>query len=212
MPVIAIDGPAASGKGTIARRLAAALGFSHLDTGSLYRVVALAVIRKGGNPADREAALKAVEAIDFSLLEDPALRSPETSEGSSTVAAIPEVRTAILAFQRAFAANPPGGKGAVIDGRDIGTIICPDAEVKLYVTAEPQTRARRRFLELRARGVNASETEVLADIQARDARDMNRPIAPLRQAGDAHLLDTTHLDIEAAVAQALKVVHAKLRT
>jgi cytidylate kinase len=212
LPVIAIDGPAASGKGTIARRLGAALGFAHLDTGRLYRAVGLSVLRRGEDPADPAAAERAVQALDLSLLEDPALKSDETGAAASKVAAIPAVREALLSFQRGFAANPPGGRGAVIDGRDIGTVICPEATVKLFVTATTEIRARRRFAELQAQGSPRTEEAVLADIRARDARDMGRTVAPLRQAPDAHLLDTSHLDIEAAVARALEIVRAGLRT
>ncbi len=211
-PIIAIDGPAASGKGTLARRIAAALGFAHLDTGTLYRAVGLAVLKRGKDPADTDAATQAVQALDLSLLEDPQLRSASTGVAASKVAAIAAVRDALLAFQRNFAANPPGGKGAVLDGRDIGTVICPDATVKLFVTAAPEIRARRRFAELRAQGSNRTEDEVLADIHARDARDSGRAVAPLRQAGDAHLLDTSHLDIEAAVVRALEIIRMGLRT
>ena len=212
LPVIAIDGPAASGKGTIARRVAAALGFAHLDTGTLYRVVGLAVLRKGGDAADAKLATAAVASLDLSLLEDPALRAHATSVAASQVAAFVPVRQALLAFQRDFAAHPPGGQGAVLDGRDIGTVICPDATVKLFVTASPEVRAHRRFLELSRNGTPLTEAEVLADIQARDARDSGRAIAPLKQAVDAHLLDTSHLDIEAATARALHIVRAALRT
>lgn len=212
LPVIAIDGPAASGKGTLARRIAAALGFAHLDTGRLYRAVGLTVLRRGEDSADPTAAERAVQALDLSLLEDPALKSDETGSAASKVAAIPAVREALLAFQRNFAANPPGGRGAVLDGRDIGTVICPAATVKLFVTATTEVRARRRFAELQAQGSPRTEEAVLADIRARDARDMGRTVAPLRQAPDAHLLDTSHLDIEAAVARALEIVRAGLRT
>jgi cytidylate kinase len=212
LPVIAIDGPAASGKGTIARRIAAALGFAHLDTGTLYRVVGLAVLRKGGDPSNAADAGAAVQSLDLSLLEDPALRAHATSVAASKVAAISSVREALLSFQRDFAAHPPGGRGAVLDGRDIGTVICPDADVKLFVTATPDVRAHRRFLEHRANGNLITEAEVLADIQVRDARDSGRAVAPLKQAGDAHLLDTTHLDIEAATERALSIVRAALRT
>jgi cytidylate kinase len=212
LPVIAIDGPAASGKGTIARRVAAALGFAHLDTGTLYRVVGLTVLRRGGDPSNAGHAEAAVSSLDLSLIEDPALRAHDTAVAASKVAAVQAVRDALLSFQRNFAAHPPGGRGAVLDGRDIGTVICPEATVKLFVTAAPQVRARRRFLELSSNGTLVSEAEVLADIQSRDARDSGRAIAPLRPAADAHLLDTTHLDIEAATERALSIVRAALRT
>jgi CMP/dCMP kinase len=210
LPVIAIDGPAASGKGTLARRIAQELGFAHLDTGRLYRAVGLSVLKRGEDPADAAAAQRAVEALDLSLLEDPELRTDRTGGAASKVAAIQTVRDALLDFQRNFAAHPPGGKGAVLDGRDIGTVICPDASVKLFVTASPEIRAKRRFLELKTQGSNRTEPQVLADIQTRDARDSGRTVAPLRQAGDAYLLDTTHLDIETAVARALEIVRAGL--
>ncbi|MBI1213438.1 MAG: (d)CMP kinase [Alphaproteobacteria bacterium] len=212
LPVIAIDGPAASGKGTIARRVAAAFGFAHLDTGTLYRAVALAVLRKGGDPSNPADADAAVRALDLSLLEDPALRAQTTSVAASKVAAIQSVRDELLAFQRGFAAHPPGGRGAVLDGRDIGTVICPNADAKLFVTATPEVRAHRRFLEHKANGTLITEAEVLADIRSRDARDSGREAAPLKQATDAHLLDTTHLDIEAATERALSIVRAALRT
>jgi len=210
LPVIAIDGPAASGKGTLARRIAQALGFAHLDTGSLYRVVGLAALRRGEDPSDPQAALRAVQSLDLSLLEDPALRTDETGAAASKVAVIQAVRDALLDFQRNFAAHPPGGKGAVLDGRDIGTVICPNATVKLFVTATAEIRARRRFVELQAEGSPRTEEAVLADIRARDARDTGRSVAPLRRAPDAHLLDTSHLDIETAVAKALEIVRAGL--
>ncbi len=211
-PVIAIDGPAASGKGTLARRIAAELGFAHLDTGTLYRVVGLAVLNRGNDPANADAATEAVKRLDLSLLEDRALRTAETGVAASKVAAIPAVRDALLEFQRNFAANPPGGQGAVLDGRDIGTVICPDATVKLFVTASPEIRANRRFLELQAQGSTRTLEDVLADIRSRDARDMGRAVAPLRQAADAHLLDTSHLDIETAVVRALELIRTNLRT
>jgi cytidylate kinase len=210
LPVIAIDGPAASGKGTLARRIAQVLGFAHLDTGSLYRVVGLAALKRGDDPSDPQAALHAVQSLDLSLLEDPALRTDETGAAASKVAVIQAVRDALLDFQRNCAAHPPGGQGAVLDGRDIGTVICPDATVKLFVTATPEIRARRRYAELQAQGSPRTEEAVLADIRARDARDTGRAVAPLRQAADAHLLDTSHLDIETAVAKALEIVRAGL--
>ena len=213
LPVIAIDGPAASGKGTIVRRVAAALGFAHLDTGTLYRVVALAVLRKGADPTDPGAANAAVASLDRSLLEEPALRARETSVAASKVAAIQVVRDALLTFQRNFAAHPPNNaRGAVLDGRDIGTVICPDARVKLFVTARPEVRARRRFLELEAQGSRLSEQEILADINERDARDSSRKDAPLVQAPDAHLLDTSDLSIEAAFAEACAIIKDQLKS
>lgn len=211
LPVIAIDGPAASGKGTLARRIAAALGFAHLDTGTLYRAVGLAVLKRGLDPTNSDAATQAAQALDLSLLEDPELRSHNTGVAASKVAAVPAVREALLAFQRSFAANPPG-RGAVLDGRDIGTVICPNATVKLFVTATAEVRAQRRLAELHAQGTTRTEDDVLADIRARDARDSGRSVAPLRQAADAHLLDTTHLDIETAVVRALEIVRSGLRT
>lgn len=211
-PVIAIDGPAASGKGTIARRVAATLEFAHLDTGMLYRAVGLGVLKRNEDPADPAAAERSANALDLSLLQDPALRSDMAGSAASKVAAVPAVREALLAFQRNFANSPPGAQGAVLDGRDIGTVICPDATVKLFITATPEARARRRFLELFQQGSSKTEVEVLADIHARDHRDMSRSVAPLAQAPDAHLLDTTHLDIEAAVARALEIVRAALST
>ncbi|MEQ1866908.1 MAG: (d)CMP kinase, partial [Micropepsaceae bacterium] len=157
-------------------------------------------------------ATSAVQALDLSLLEDRALRTAETGVAASKVAAIPAVRDALLEFQRNFAANPPGGQGAVLDGRDIGTVICPGATVKLFVTASPEIRANRRFLELQAQGSTRTLEDVLADIRSRDARDMGRAVAPLRQAADAHLLDTSHLAIEPAVARALEIIRTSLRT
>lgn len=210
LPVIAIDGPAASGKGTLARRIAAALGFAHLDTGTLYRVVGLAVLRRGRDPADRSAAVEAAQAFDLSLIEDPDLRSPPATAAAAAVAAIPEVRNVITAFQRNFAANPPGGNGAVIDGRNIGTTVCPNAAAKLFVIADVRIRARRRFLELKSRGTSLTEADVLADIEARDKQDTTRSIAPLRAAADADVLDTTHLDIETAVIRALEIIQTRL--
>jgi CMP/dCMP kinase len=209
--VIAIDGPTASGKGTLARRLAAHYGFAYLDTGALYRAVAWHVIEAGRDPADGGAALAAAQSLDPGAIPDAALRSDRIGGAASQVAAIPAVREALLAFQRGFAAAPPGGApGAVLDGRDIGTVICPRADVKLYVTADVAARARRRTAELAERGLPAEEAKVLADLAARDARDMNRAVAPLKPAPDAHLLDTTALDIEAAFAAARAIIDQQL--
>jgi CMP/dCMP kinase len=203
--IVAIDGPAASGKGTIAKRLAAHYRLNHLDTGLIYRAVAKALIDAGA-PLDDHARAAAVAAgIDPSRFDERALKSNAVSEAASRISAIPEVRAAVFEFQQAFAAGPPG---AVLDGRDIGTIIVPDAEVKIFVTASPEARAKRRTLELRSQGQMVNEAEILTDILRRDERDMTRAVAPLKQAPDAHLLDTTHLDIDAAVRAAIDIVEA----
>ncbi|MGD0142538.1 MAG: (d)CMP kinase [Rhizomicrobium sp.] len=209
--VIAVDGTAASGKGTLAKRLARHFGFAHLDSGSLYRLVALGVIRASGDPKNEADAIAAANRIDPAQSDSPDIRQAPIADAASIVAAFPAVRTRLLAFQRGFAANPPGGaKGAVIDGRDIGTIVCPAATAKLYVDARPEARAHRRWLELTALGLAADEAAVLADIRARDSRDSQRAVAPLRAADDAALLDTTNLDIDAAFAAALALVKPKV--
>jgi cytidylate kinase len=211
--VIAIDGPAASGKGTLARRLAAIYGFAHLDTGALYRGIAAALLAQGADPADEAPAVKAARALDLSKLDERSLRSDETGKAAGIVAAIPAVRAAILDRQRSFASHPPGGEpGVVLDGRDTGTVICPDASVKLFVTASLDVRARRRALELRGRGIPVDEAVVRADIAERDQRDMSRAVAPLKRAADAHLLDTSTLDIEAAVAAARAIIDRVLQS
>lgn len=204
--IVAIDGPAASGKGTLAKKLAAHYGLPHLDSGLLYRAVAHRLVARGENLADAEAATRAARELDAATLGDPALRGRHAGEGASIVSAHPGVRAALLDFQRDFARTPPG---AVIDGRDIGTVICPEAEVKIFVTASAEERARRRARELEARGENVDEAAILADIRARDARDMNRPVAPLRPADDAVELDTTTLDADAAFAAAIEIVEAR---
>lgn len=207
--IIAIDGPAASGKGTVARRLATDLGYAYLDTGSLYRAVGLSVIEQGLDPADARAALAAATGLAAGALANPRLRDEDIGVAASKVAAFPEVREVLLRYQRNFAKNPPdGAPGAVIDGRDIGTVVCPDAEVKLFITASTEERARRRAAEMRAAGGSADEAQIVEDLVARDKRDMERAISPLRQADDAHLLDTTNLDIEAAFTAALAIVNA----
>ncbi len=197
---VAIDGPAAAGKGTIARAVAERFGLAHLDTGLLYRAVGAKVLAG----ADPVAAARALSPED---LDRPDLRSQEVAAAASRVAAIPQVRAALVDFQRAFARREGG---AVLDGRDIGTVICPGAEVKLFVTADARTRARRRWQELRAAGADTSFDAVLAEVEARDARDRDRASAPLRPAEDALVLDTTDLDIPAAVAAAVRAVAAKL--
>jgi CMP/dCMP kinase len=203
--IIAIDGPAASGKGTLGKKLAAHYGLRHLDTGLIYRAVAKALLDAGRRPDDVGAAVAAAKALDPARFDEAALKSQTVGEAASIVSAIPELRTELLAFQRDFAVQPPG---AVLDGRDIGTVICPDAEVKIFVTAAPEERARRRAAEFRALGKPIDEAAVLADIRKRDERDMGRAAAPLRQAGDAYLLDTTYLDIDAAIRAAIDIVEA----
>ena len=203
--IIAIDGLAASGKGTLGKRLAAHYGLAHLDTGLIYRAVAKALIDAGQRPSDVKAAAAAAKALDPSHFDEVVLKAHSISEAASIVSAIPEVREALLAFQREFAVRPPG---AVLDGRDIGTVICPKADVKIYVTATADVRARRRVAEYKAQGRNIDEAAVLADIRTRDERDQNRAIAPLKRASDAHLLDTTHLDIDAAIRAAIDIVEA----
>jgi CMP/dCMP kinase len=203
--IIAIDGPAASGKGTLGKRLAAHYGLRHLDTGLLYRAVAKALLDRGLGLDDRAAAVAAACALDPAGFDEKALKGHAIGEAASLVSAISEVRTALLAFQRDFGRAPPG---AVLDGRDIGTVIFPDAEVKILVTATAQERARRRALELASAGARVNEAEILADILRRDERDMTRAIAPLKPAPDALLLDTTHLDIDAAFRAAVEIVEA----
>ena len=207
--VIAIDGTAACGKGTIAKLLARHYRFAHLDSGALYRLVALGVLEARGDPSNPAQAIASARRIDTSAIDDPRLRSALVGEASSQVAAVPEVRAAILDFQRQFGAYPPGeASGAVIDGRDIGTVICPNATAKLFVDARPEVRARRRWLELQAQNANPPDIATIeGELRVRDARDRSRPVAPLRQAEDAVLLDTSDLDIEAAFAKALELVN-----
>ena len=203
--IIAIDGPAASGKGTLGKRLAAHYGLRHLDTGLIYRAVAKSVLDAGQRPDDVAAAVAAARALDPAGFDEIALKSQAIGEAASIVSALPDLRAALVAVQRDFAAKPPG---AVLDGRDIGTVICPNADVKIFVTATPQVRARRRAAEYRALGRPIDEATVLADIRKRDERDQSRAAAPLKQAPDAHLLDTTHLDIDAAIRAAIDIVEA----
>ncbi len=208
--IVAIDGPAAAGKGTLARRLAAHFGLAYLDTGLIYRAVGMAVVRTGGDPNDPETAETAAKALKPGDLEAPDLRFDAAADAASRVSAIPGVRAALLAFQRKFAANPPrGAKGAVLDGRDIGTVVCPDADVKLFVTARVEVRAERRFKELRERGLDAIHGRVLADMKERDARDSARAVSPLEPAKDAYQLDTSDLDADQAYAAALEFIAAK---
>lgn len=203
--IIAIDGPTASGKGTVAARLAQHYGLKRLDTGSLYRAVGLAVLDAGGDPESEAAAVAAAKALDLGAIDEYRIRSSTVGAAAAKVAAIPAVRVVLRDAQRAFAQDP---QGAAIDGRDIGTVICPDADVKLFVTASLPVRTERRLKELRARGETISFDELQTQIAERDRRDTERKDSPLRQAGDAHLLDTTDLNVEAAVAAAVAIVDA----
>ena len=205
--IIAIDGPAASGKGTLAKRIAAHFGYQCLDTGLLYRAVARDALANAIDLDDAAGAAGVAEALEVATLADPDLRTAEIGEAASRVARHPAVRTVLLAYQRTFAS---AAQGAVLDGRDIGTVICPSADVKLFVSATPEVRALRRFLELTGRGVDISQEAVLADIRARDERDSTRGTAPLVQAKDAVLLDTSNLDIDAAFRAALDLIEAAM--
>jgi cytidylate kinase len=210
--IIAVDGPAASGKGTLARRLARHFNFTHLDSGALYRLTALSVLEGGGDPANIEDAIRGVHSIDLGRAGDPAIRTDVIGTAASKVSAIPAVRAALHDFQTSFLAHPPGGGlGAVMDGRDIGTVIAPNAAAKLYLEANPEVRAQRRWLELRAMGIDKEVETLMGEIQARDHADRTRAISPLRRAPDADLLDTSNLDIDAAFAAALVLVEPKVR-
>ena len=205
--IIAIDGPAAAGKGTLARRLAEHLKFAYLDTGLIYRAVGKKVTDMGADPEDAEVAETVARSLSAEDLEADGLRTDEAAQAASKVSAIPGVRAALLEFQRSFAAEPPAGKkGAVLDGRDIGTVVCPDAPVKLFVTASAEVRAERRFKELQDRGLEAIYARVLEDMKERDARDSSRATAPLEPAKDAHQIDTSALDADQVFAQALEIV------
>ena len=203
--IIAIDGPAASGKGAIARYLAQVYGLHHLDTGLLYRAVGKGMLEAGYPLDDTARAIEVAVALDPKKVDDTALKQQAVTEAASVVAAIPEVRQALMSYQRQFAMKAPG---AVLDGRDIGTVIAPGADVKLFVIASPEVRAKRRVLELRGRGEEVDEKEVLADLIRRDERDSRRTAAPLKAAPEAHLLDTTHLGIDAAFRAAVAIVEA----
>ena len=203
--IIAIDGPAASGKGTLGKKLAAHYGLRHLDSGLLYRAVAKSLIDVNKRSDDVAAAVAAAKTLDLARFDEAALKTPAVGEAASIVSAFPEVRAALVALQRDFAAQQPG---AVLDGRDIGTVICPNADVKIFVTAKPEVRAARRAAEYRAAGRAIDDGVVLADIIERDKRDMSRATAPLKQAPDAHLLDTTDMDISTAFRAAIDIVEA----
>jgi CMP/dCMP kinase len=203
--IIAIDGPAASGKGTLGKRLAHHYGYRHLDTGVIYRAVAKALMDLGAELTDEAVAVAVAMELDPEKFGDPVLKTQKVGDAASVVSAIPAVREALVSFQRHFAEGPPG---AVLDGRDIGTVICPGADVKIFVIADPKVRARRRTLEAKARGEDADEALVLADILKRDGRDQNRAVAPLKAAPDAYLLDNSHLDIEGGVRAAIDIIEA----
>jgi cytidylate kinase len=206
--IIAIDGPAASGKGTLAKRLAVHYGLPHLDTGLLYRGVARALLDRGTPLEDEATAAEAAARLDATLLDDARLRGAEMGDAASVVSRYQPVRDALLAFQREFAAQPAG---AVLDGRDIGTVVCPLADAKLYVTASPEERARRRHLEVIGRGEEVEFRTILEDIRRRDERDSTRSASPLKAAPDAFVLDTTLLDQDAAFRAALELVEARRR-
>jgi len=205
--VIAVDGPSAAGKGTLARRLAAHYGLRHLDTGSLYRATALRVLRSGGDPEKEAEAAAAANGITDDDLDDPALRNEDVGQAASVVGTHGGVRRALLDYQRAFAARPPG---AVLDGRDIGTVVCPDAQVKFYLEATTHVRAARRLCELRSRGVESIESRVLEEIITRDARDRRRSAAPMKPAADACRIDTSALGPDEVFERAVAIVDARL--
>ena len=212
--VIAVDGPAASGKGTLAKKVAAKLGYAYLDTGALYRVVALATLKAGGDPEKIEDVRLQLDTIrkntNPALLTDPALRSPAVAEAAAKVAVMPEVRAVVREYQASFMKNPPNGApGVVLDGRDIGTVVCPDADIKFFVTATPEERARRRFEELKDRTPGLTLETVLHDVTDRDRHDSTRKVSPLLAAADAHVLDTTGLTPAKVLEEALKIIRAK---
>ena len=211
--IIALDGPAASGKGTLARRLAEAFNLAYLDTGSLYRATGVATLRAGGDPSNEADAVKAAKSLDITQFSPADLRTEAAGVAASQVAFIPAVRAALLDFQRNFAKNPPAGKaGVVLDGRDIGTVVCPDADIKIFVEADLETRVRRRVKELQERAENIIEARVVrADMEARDARDKDRSVAPLKAATDAFMLDTSNMTADEAFAKVRAYIDPKKR-
>ena len=204
--IIAVDGTLASGKGTVARGIAKAFGLAHLDTGALYRAVAVEVLKAGGDPRDHDAALTAAKTLDPSRIDEIAIRTAEAGAAASVVAAQPDVRSALFDLQRRFAEQEGG---AVLDGRDIGTVVCPDADVKFYIDADPRIRAERRWRELTAKGESVQLEDIERQLAERDARDSSRETAPLMRAEDAVLLDTTHLSIDATLAEAVRMIQNK---
>jgi cytidylate kinase len=214
-PVIAIDGPAASGKGTLARKIAAKLNYAYLDTGALYRTVAKQVLERGEDPSNPSAAQSAAiwlqQNVTPALLADPAIRTDEVGNAAAKVADMPEVRKALFDLQQNFAQNPGKTyKGAVLDGRDIGTVICPEAPVKLFVIASPEVRAERRLKELQSKGISTTYEAVLTDMRQRDERDADRKAAPLKPAPDAIVLDTSTLGPDEVLETALRIIKEKL--
>ncbi len=208
--IVAIDGPAAAGKGTLARRIAKELNFAYLDTGIIYRATGMKVVHLGGNPEDPVAGEKAARSLDPQTFDDPILRTDTAASAASKVSAIPAVRTALLDFQKSFAASPGGDyQGAVLDGRDIGTVVCPDAPAKLFITASMEVRAERRFKELQERGVEAIYARVLQDMKERDERDSSRATAPLTAAEDALVLDTSEMSADEVFKKALSFIAEK---
>ena len=203
---IAVDGPAASGKGTLARRLADHFGLNHLDTGGLYRAVAVRVLRQGGDPADEASGETAAQNLETQDLEAPNLRAEEVGQAASIVSAHPKVRAALLIYQRDFAATPPG---AVLDGRDIGTVVCPNADIKLFISAAVAVRAKRRVKELQERGLEAIYARVLEDMKERDARDQARAVSPLEPAKNAYPLDTSDLDADQVFERVLEYISSR---
>jgi cytidylate kinase len=213
--IIAIDGPAASGKGTLARALAQKLGYAFLDTGALYRMVGYTVLERGGDPGDKLEATEAAEFLrdyfDPSLLDNPALRKDEAGNAASKVAVVPGVRKALLELQRAFAKNPPNAAaGAVLDGRDIGTVVCPEASVKLYITASSEIRAQRRLKELQSKKIETTYGAVLKDMRERDARDASREAAPMKPAEDAIVIDSSNVSAAEMLEKALEIINERL--
>ena len=216
-PIIAIDGPAASGKGTLARALAEHLNFAYLDTGALYRMVGYTVLERAGDPGDADEATEAATFLrDYfspDLLQNPALRNDEAGIAASKVAVVPGVRQALLELQKNFAQNPGNGfKGAILDGRDIGTVICPDAPVKLFITASDTVRAERRLKELQSKGISTTYEAVLKDMRERDARDAERKSAPMKPADDAVAIDSSALNAAEMFEKALKTIQERLQT
>lgn len=208
--IVAIDGPAAAGKGTLARRVSEHLGYAYLDTGKIYRAVGLAVVRSGGDPANGAQAADVARRLDVAWLSDPDLVLDYAGVAASKVAVHPQVRSALLDFQRSFADAPPNGaKGAVLDGRDIGTTVCPHADVKVFVTASAEVRAHRRFLELKEKNLDVKESAVLQDLIERDERDRTRATAPLLPAHDAVVLDTSDLTADGAFEALLDILAQK---